>query len=92
MTDIDVLQGVVVHEVTVDGTELHVDIYGSTANICGTVRFTFQDPGERRAMAQLLERWGRESTPLTYIETGSSIALQDDEAVFGNQLPTTPRR
>jgi len=85
-SDLEVLQGVLVHGVAVEGTDLLVDIYGSESNVCGSVRFTFAEARRRRAMADLLRRWARESTPVTFIRTGTSIALQNDRAVYGNQL------
>lgn len=84
-TDIDLLQGIVVLGVTIDGDDVYADVYGSEANVCGSVRFTFPDPEERREKAALLEAWAEQSTPLTLIETSTSIALQDDEAVFRAQ-------
>lgn len=85
-SDLEVLQGVLVHGVAVAGADLLVDIYGSESNVCGSVRFTFAEVRKRRAMAALLQRWARESTPVTFIRTGSSVALQNDRAVYGSQL------
>ena len=85
---VEVLQGVVVHAVTVEGDDVLVDIYGSGSNICGSVRFTFADARKRRSMAGLLRRWAADATPLTFIQTGTSIALQNDSAVYGEQLET----
>lgn len=87
--DIDVQQGVVVHGVTVEGEDVFVDIYGSSANICGSVRFTFPDARKRRAMTTLLQRWAKSATPVTFIQTGSTIALQNDKALYGDQLETS---
>lgn len=85
-SDLEVLQGVIVHGVAVDGADLLVDIYGSASNVCGSVRFTFAEPRKRRAMAGLLRRWARDATPVTFIRTAGSIALQNDRAVYGNRL------
>ena len=85
---VEVLQGVVVHAVTVEDDDVLVDIYGSASNICGSVRFTFTDARKRRSMAGLLRRWAADRTPLTFIQTGTSIALQNDSAVYGEQLET----
>lgn len=86
---IDVLQGVLVHSVTVTGDDLLVDIYGSAQNICGSVRFTFPATRRRRAMTGLLQRWAREGTPVTFVQSGSTIALQNDKALYGDQLEST---
>jgi len=83
---VEVLQGVLVLDVAVEGADVLVDVYGSTSHVCGSVRFTFENAKRRRTMADLLRRWAREGTPVTYIRTGSTIALQNDAAVFGSQL------
>ena len=82
----ELLQDLVVFGVAVTGDDVHVDIYGSTEHVCGSVRFTFPDRGERRRMVRLLERWCRDQTPLTFVANGNSIVLQNDAAVFGSQL------
>lgn len=86
MTDgIQVLQDVVVFGVAVDGEAVLVDVYGSPANVCGTVRFDLPDV-ERHTALDLLEHWSRADTAVTLVAHGSGVALQNDHAVFGAQI------
>lgn len=85
----ELLQDIVVFAVVVAGEDVHVDIYGSLENVCGSVRFTFPDRVQRRQTVVLLERWRRDQTPLTFIANGSTIVLQNDAAVFGEQLESS---
>ena len=86
MTDgIQVLQDVVVFGVAVEGEAVLVDVYGSPANVCGTVRFELPDPDLHIAL-DLLEHWSRSVTALTLIAHGSGVALQNDHAVFAAQI------
>jgi hypothetical protein len=84
--EIDVLQDVLVLGVAVDGRAVVVDVYGSPANVCGTVRIELPDPARRWAAVAQLSRWRRRDTPLTLIVRDSAIVLQDDQAAFGPQL------
>jgi len=84
--EIEILQDVVVFEVVTSGKDVHVDVYGSASNVCGSIRFTFVDPAERRAKVRMLRGWRDAQTPLTYVSTGSTIALQNDAATFGTHL------
>jgi hypothetical protein len=84
--DVEVLQGVLVLGAVVDGDDVHVDVYGSASNICGSVRFTFADAAQRSDMVSQLEEWAADGTALTYVQRGSSVTLQDDTALFGDPL------
>lgn len=83
---VEVLEDVLVHCVTVDGDEVHVDLYGSVDHLCGTVTFTFSDPRQRRRMVTSLRRWSRSTTPLVMTSNGSTISLQDAQETFGADL------
>jgi hypothetical protein len=87
---VEVLQGVLVLQSWAEGEEVHVDLYGSTSNICGSVRFTFADPQERDEMVGQLDGWAAAGTPLTYVQRGTSVTLQDDTALFGDSLEAAP--
>ena len=88
---IEVLQDVLVLNVVVDAATVVVDVYGSPANVCGTVRIELPDPARRWAAVGQLARWQRRDTPLTLIVRDSAIVLQDDHAAFGPQLaPSLP--
>ena len=82
MRDLEVLQDVVVFDVVVDGVEVCVDLYGSRSNVCGSVRFTFDDPSERASQVRLLRRWQRDQTPLTFVSHESTVALTNDAALL----------
>jgi hypothetical protein len=86
--EVEVLQGVLVLGAAVEGDDVHVDVYGSASNICGSVRFTFADGGQRADMVAQLEEWAENGTALTYVQRGSSVTLQDDTALFGDPLGT----
>ena len=79
---IEVIQGVFVLAVSERGKDLYVDIYGGDQNVCGSIRFAFPDGKRRRAMRSVLHRWCRHRTPVTFVSRGSTIALQDDRALF----------
>ena len=85
----ELLQDIVVFAVVAAGEDVHVDIYGSVENVCGSVRFTFPDRTQRRRTVALLERWRRDETPLTFIANGETIVLQNDAAIFGEQLESS---
>lgn len=81
MPDLEMLQDVLVFDVVVEGAAVSVDIYGSRSNVCGSVRFTFEERAERAAQLRLLRRWQRDQTPLTFVSHGSTVALTDDAAL-----------
>lgn len=77
------IQNLRVFEVTTEGDELRVDVYGGAESICGTLVYTFDDTRQRRQRMAILDRWRIEGTPLTYIRREESAALMDELAVFG---------
>lgn len=79
---IEVIQNLRVFDVSVDGDELRVDVYGGAESICGTLVYTFEDDGQRKRRLSILERWQREGTALTYVRREHSAALMDEVAVF----------
>ncbi len=81
MRDLEILQDVLVLDVTVEGADVTVDIYGSHSNVCGSVRFTFPVRAERMLQVRLLQRWQREHTPLTFVSHGTTVALTNDAAL-----------
>lgn len=83
---IEVLQDVLVLGVAVEGTTVTVDVYGSSANACGVMRVTITGEQAREEAIELVERWGRDDTPLSLIVQGTRVALQHDQAVFQAQL------
>jgi hypothetical protein len=95
--DMELLQDVLVLSVAVEpgGNQEHaaatvaVDVYGSAANVCGTVRIELPDVARRWAAVRQLTRWQRRDTPLTLIVRDSAVVLQDDRAAFGSQLASS---
>ncbi len=81
MHDLEMLQDVLVFDVVIDGVDVSVDIYGSHSNVCGTIRFTFTNRPDRAAQVRLLRRWQRDRTPLTFVSSGSTVALTNDAAL-----------
>jgi hypothetical protein len=100
--EIEVLQDILVLSVAVepagdqddqggDATTIAVDVYGSAANVCGTVCIVLPDVTRRWAAVRQLTRWQRRDTPLTLIVRDSAVVLQDDRTAFGSQLtPSLP--
>ena len=88
---IELLQDVLVLDVAVDAASatVAVDVYGSAANVCGTVRIELPDSATRRAAVHQLARWQRRDTPLTLIVRDTAVVLQDDRAAFGSQLASS---
>lgn len=80
--DIEILQEVRVYGVTVEGADVHVDVYGGRAITCAGIRFTFADESRRRAAVELIRRWQRDETALTFVAAGDSISLQNDLALI----------
>jgi hypothetical protein len=94
--ELHILHDVVVFDVVQDGPRVLVDLYGSEANVCGSVRFGLPDPDERASAVDLLRRWSQDDVPLTLVmrpppggrpDAGTAtVTLQNDRAVFGAQL------
>lgn len=83
----EIVQDVLVFDVAEDGDEVSVGLYGGSPAICGSVRFTFRDPARRRANLAILQRWERETVPLTLVNgTGSTISLVNDRALISRAL------
>lgn len=72
----EVLHGLLVLGACAEGEVVLVDVYGSSQNVCGTVRFTLKDARERRQAAATLRAWACDATPLTLVRASSSVALQ----------------
>lgn len=83
--DIEVLRDVRVLDVTLDGADIHVDVYGGRTTVCGAIHFTFTDETRRRAAVELIRRWQDDEVPLTFVATGDAISLQNDLALLGRR-------
>lgn len=83
----EILMGVLVLGAESADGDVLVDVYGSSSNVCGSIRFT--GAGEPGTLARL-RAWAESQTPLTYVRHGSSVTLQDDASLFGGHLEPTP--
>lgn len=86
MSDIEVIQNLLVLGVESDGDELRVDIYGGTDSVCGTLVYRFADRREQRERAEVLQRWCDEGIPVTYVRRDGSAALMDEFALLSEAL------
>ena len=68
------------------GAEVLVSLYGSRANVCGTVRFTFDDAEERARVLRVLRRWARADVAVTLLSSGDKLSLFSERSVFDRAL------
>ncbi len=71
------MAGVHVLGAAVDGDAVHVDLYGGDDNLCGYVRFVFEDEDERRARLDVLRAWASRGTAVTFVSAGDTVTLLD---------------
>lgn len=71
------LHGVRVLGTTVEGDAVHVDLYGGEDNVCGYVRFVFEDPAERAARVEVLRAWAERGTGVSFATSGGTVTLTD---------------
>ena len=83
----EILTGVLVLGAESADGDVLVDVYGSTSNVCGSIRFT--SAGQAEMLARL-QAWAEAQTPLTYVRHGGSVTLQDDASLYGGRLEPTP--
>lgn len=82
----DLLQDLRVFAAVVRDDEIHVSLYGGRHNICGSVRFTFTDPRERRRQQVRLERWIRDDTQVSLLAYGQTLSLFCETSVLARAL------
>jgi hypothetical protein len=75
-----------VFDVTVEGDDVIVSVYGGSANACGAVRFTLPENAERQRYAQLARGWVRENVPVTLRQTGGDATLVNERALLDRAL------
>jgi hypothetical protein len=80
-------QDVGVLGVQVDAGQVVVDVYGSSSNTCGTVRFLISDPVDQTSTVARLERWARLNSPLTLVAHGPRVSLQHSHALTSQLRP-----
>jgi hypothetical protein len=82
----DLLQDLLIFDVRRDGVDVHVDLYGGRENVCGSVRFTFSDPSERRRNLSQLRDWKREGVPVALLAYGDTITILSERALLDRCL------
>jgi hypothetical protein len=82
----DLLQDLMIVDVAVKGDDIHVSIYGGPRNVCGSVRFSFPDPGTRHHQANLLRHWQEEQLPVALLSAGKRLTLFREEALIARAL------
>jgi hypothetical protein len=86
---VEILRNVLALGAVVEAGAVLVDVYGSTANVCGSIRFA-ADETQQQQIAGRIEEWAQAGTPLTYVRRGTSVSLQDDTVLYGGQLQPSP--
>ncbi len=84
--DIDVVQGVQVLDVSVEGDEIRVDVYGGEDCLCGVVLYRFADREEREHHFRTLCSWRDDQTCVTYVSRDGLVSLVEEEALFNAAL------
>jgi hypothetical protein len=85
-TERDLLQDLMILDVSVRDDDIHVSIYGGPRNVCGSVRFSFPDPTTRRHQVNLLRHWQREQLPVALLSAGKRLTLFREEALIARAL------
>lgn len=67
---------------SVAGDDVIVSVYGGSDNVCGTVRFTFADPGRRERTVCLVERWAATDELVTLVTSSGEVSLFSERASF----------
>lgn len=78
----DLLQDLLVLSASELGDDIVVSVYGSRDHVCGTVRFTFADAGERARALLVLRRWGDRDTTVSLLSHGDEMTLFSERAVL----------
>ena len=77
-----------VFDVSVDGNDVIVSVYGGGSNACGAVRFALPDSGERRRYARLARGWLDDDVPVTLRQNGDDATLVNERALLDRALPS----
>jgi hypothetical protein len=78
----DLVQDLSIFEVSIDGDDVSVAVYGGREQICGSVRFTFRDPEERASHVERLLRWKRHEALVSLLQAGDRVSLFREDALF----------
>ena len=81
----DLIQGLRVYGVAVEGSEIFVDLYGGLDDV-HSVCFTFVDRTQRRDQVTRLRRWQRDATVCALLRYGTTTSLLSEEALVARAL------
>ena len=62
------------------GADVVVSVYGSRDNVCGTVRFTFDDHSERSRSLRILGQWSEGDVAVSLLSHGDEMSLFSEAA------------
>ena len=77
-----VTQDVLVLAVVERDDDLVVSVYGSDANLCGSITFDIPDAGERGRHRRTLEHWAQTDEPVSLLARGETMTLVADRALL----------
>ena len=78
----DLVQDLAVFDVSTEGDNVLVDLYGGARNLCGSVRFSFPDERERHTTLQRLRRWAERGDLVTLVTVGDTIRLLREQSLL----------
>jgi hypothetical protein len=64
------------------GEDVIISVYGGSENLCGTVRITLSDPGDRDEAVSLAEHWAATDELVTLLTSGDSVSLVVERELF----------
>ena len=79
-------RGLRVLAVEVAGCDVRADVYGGTGSVCGTVLYKMPTEAAARRRAAVLRRWARKGTIVTYLRSGSSASLVDEQGYLDSRI------
>jgi hypothetical protein len=82
----DLVQDLLVLAATEAGHDVVVSVYGSREGVCGTVRFTFDEPEERSRSLRLLRRWAQGDVAVALLSHGDELSLFCERTVLDRAL------
>ena len=80
------VQDVAIFAVSVDGPDVHVDVYGGPDNVCASVTFSFPDPVVRAENVGRLHRWERDTSALSLVVNGDTVRLLCERSLLARGL------
>ena len=82
----DLLQDLHVLTALEVGCDVLVSIYGGRDNVCGTVRFTFDDVEERAGALRVLRHWAGADVAVSLLSAGDRLSLFSERSVLDRAL------